>query len=133
MIKATAKGNLTSISLSLTKFKAKEFGEIAKDLRPWRDEVVKLARAKAPRKTGALAKSIRGRIRRKRGEIEVVFNWAKSGRGKKRRYYGGFVEWGVKSVNRGVAQPHLRPAFDEKSKDLEEVLLDSIIKTWGLS
>lgn len=70
-------------------------------------------------KTGALRDSMKMRITEKdRSQVEATIGPTK--------FYGRFHEFGTKKMK---ARPFLRPAFDENSDKVQEVIADELRKT----
>lgn len=81
--------------------------EVKRQVRAVAVEVRRLARQKAPVRTGALRRSIRVEnvYDRETGRVEYRVGWDK-----RIAWYGGLVELGTEDT---PARPHLRPAADE--------------------
>lgn len=79
--------------------------EIKRQVRAVAREVQVLARQKAPKRTGALRRSIKVDNVYERGYVTHRVGWDK-----RIAFYGPLVELGTEDT---AAQPHLRPAADE--------------------
>jgi HK97 gp10 family phage protein len=79
--------------------------EVKRQVRATASELQKLAKSKAPKRTGALRRSIKVENVFERGHVFYRVGWDK-----RIAWYGPLVELGTLDTS---AQPHLRPAADE--------------------
>lgn len=96
---------------------------VRQSLRKAAKPILAVARTKCPVDTGTLKKSIKIRaMRRKKNSFGVLVGTAlKWFTGD--TFYGAFVEFGTSKMS---ARPFMRPAFDEKKGEAEEILKQEI-------
>lgn len=88
---------------------------VRRGLVPAGKEIVKLAKEKAPVRTGRLRESIRSTVMSSQLTIEAAV------------YYAVFIEYGQKGR---PAKPFLGPAVDESQNKIKDIILYHIIREW---